>query len=133
MLTLSEALRAGKIKEFVKQEGDLHRGRVASPYPGQDGRRSAEIFWRHCARQKRSTRAQRLALENYPDEAEKDQLQMVWHGPCPAQRRQPLDRQIGLKPFSDMAGELFARNWNAGDIVTVLDNPGRPAPREMRS
>src|SRR5690349_10203057 len=25
-----------------------------------------------------------------------------------------------LKPFSEMAGELFARNWNAGDIVLAL-------------
>lgn len=29
-----------------------------------------------------------------------------------------------LEPFSGMAGELFARNWNRGDIVVALDNPG---------
>jgi hypothetical protein len=31
-----------------------------------------------------------------------------------------------LKPFSEMAGELFARNWNDEDVVAVLDNPGDP-------
>lgn len=31
-----------------------------------------------------------------------------------------------IGPFSDMAGELFARNWNAGDVVLALDNPDDP-------
>jgi hypothetical protein len=31
-----------------------------------------------------------------------------------------------LKPFKDMAGELFARNWNRSDVVIALDNPGEP-------
>jgi hypothetical protein len=31
-----------------------------------------------------------------------------------------------LEPFSDMAGELFARNWNASDVVIALDNPDDP-------
>lgn len=30
-----------------------------------------------------------------------------------------------LLPFSRMAGEMFARNWNAKQIVTALDNPER--------
>ena len=34
--------------------------------------------------------------------------------------------RLALKPFSDMAGELFARNWNTDQIVTVLDNPDDP-------
>ncbi len=34
--------------------------------------------------------------------------------------------QAALKPFSDMAGELFARNWNASQIVTALDKPDDP-------
>ena len=34
--------------------------------------------------------------------------------------------RAALKPFSDMAGELFSRNWNAGDVVTALDNPNDP-------
>ena len=28
-----------------------------------------------------------------------------------------------LRPFSQMAGEMFARNWDAGDIAIALDNP----------
>ncbi|MEC5291561.1 MULTISPECIES: hypothetical protein [unclassified Aurantimonas] len=28
------------------------------------------------------------------------------------------------RPFSDMAGELFARNWNGSAVVIALDNPG---------
>ncbi|ENN89109.1 hypothetical protein RHSP_01145 [Rhizobium freirei PRF 81] len=28
-----------------------------------------------------------------------------------------------LGPLSKMAGELFARNWNASDLVLALDNP----------
>lgn len=28
-----------------------------------------------------------------------------------------------LKPFSDMTGELFARNREAADVVMALDNP----------
>jgi len=34
--------------------------------------------------------------------------------------------RAALEPFSDMAGELFARNWNASDVVIALDNPGDP-------
>lgn len=30
-----------------------------------------------------------------------------------------------LEPFSQMAGEMFARNWNAGDLAIALDNPDR--------
>lgn len=30
------------------------------------------------------------------------------------------------QPFSDMAGELFARNWNASSVVTAFDNPNDP-------
>ena len=28
-----------------------------------------------------------------------------------------------MRPFSDMAGEMFARNWDASRVVIVLDNP----------
>lgn len=28
-----------------------------------------------------------------------------------------------LEPFSEMAGEMFARNWNAGEAAIALDNP----------
>jgi len=31
-----------------------------------------------------------------------------------------------VRPFSDMAGEMFARNWNAEDLAVALDNPGEP-------
>jgi len=31
-----------------------------------------------------------------------------------------------IAPFSDMAGEMFARNWNASDLVIALDNPDDP-------
>ncbi|RKD69023.1 hypothetical protein [Rhizobium sp. WW_1] len=30
-----------------------------------------------------------------------------------------------LRPFNQMAGELFSRNWNASDLVLALDNPGQ--------
>ncbi len=36
-----------------------------------------------------------------------------------------IDRlRAALKPFSEMAGELFARNWNNDGVVVALDNPG---------
>lgn len=31
-----------------------------------------------------------------------------------------------LEPFSKMAGELFARNWNRDDIVSAYDSPDAP-------
>jgi hypothetical protein len=31
-----------------------------------------------------------------------------------------------LEPFSEMAGELFSRNWNNSDVVVALDNPDEP-------
>lgn len=29
-------------------------------------------------------------------------------------------------PFKDMAGEMFARNWNRDQVAIALDNPGDP-------
>lgn len=36
------------------------------------------------------------------------------------------EMEAALEPFSDMAGELFARNWNTSDVVIALDNPCDP-------
>lgn len=40
--------------------------------------------------------------------------------------RELEEARKALKPFSVMAGELFARNWNASDVVTALDAPDAP-------
>ena len=34
--------------------------------------------------------------------------------------------EAALEPFSDMAGELFARHWDASRLVLALDNPDDP-------
>lgn len=39
-------------------------------------------------------------------------------------RLEPLRK--AAEPFRLMSGELFARNWNASDVVLALDNPGEP-------
>jgi prophage DNA circulation protein len=31
-----------------------------------------------------------------------------------------------IEPFSDMAGELFARNWNNSDVVIAFNTPNNP-------
>lgn len=30
---------------------------------------------------------------------------------------------VALRPFSDIAGEMFARNFNKGEVVVALDTP----------
>ncbi len=61
----------------------------------------------------------------------------TWKGDCVAdvaqalqaerQRTDDLIEEVKrvLGPFSQMAGELFWRNWNASDLVLALDNPGQ--------
>lgn len=34
--------------------------------------------------------------------------------------------RAALHPFSEMAGEMFARNWERGQVAFALDNPGEP-------
>lgn len=46
---------------------------------------------------------------------------------APASPSKRVERlETALKPFSDYAGELFARNWNASVVVLALDNPDDP-------
>lgn len=42
-----------------------------------------------------------------------------------ALRARVAELEAGLKPFSDIAGEMFARNWNDDRIVIALDNPDK--------
>lgn len=42
-----------------------------------------------------------------------------------ALRARVADLEAALKPFSDIAGEMFARNWNKEQIVLALDTPER--------
>jgi hypothetical protein len=32
--------------------------------------------------------------------------------------------RAALEPFADMAGEMFARGWDASNVALALDNPG---------
>lgn len=41
-------------------------------------------------------------------------------------RARVAELERALTPFSDMAGEMFARNWNIDRLVIALDNPGDP-------
>ncbi len=34
--------------------------------------------------------------------------------------------EAALYPFSDMAGEMFARNWHLDQLALALDNPRDP-------
>lgn len=34
--------------------------------------------------------------------------------------------EAGLAPFSDMAGEMFARGWDVSRVAIALDNPNDP-------
>ena len=41
-----------------------------------------------------------------------------------AQAKRIAELEAALEPFSNITGEMFARNWNQSDPVIALDSPG---------
>lgn len=43
-----------------------------------------------------------------------------------ADKARIAELEAGLAPFSDMAGEMFARGWDVSRVAIALDNPNDP-------
>ena len=104
---------AGLVTDAI--ESALAMATVQEGYAKKAGELGLQIIHKANAKAQRQIASTIRALQTERDAAETALAAMT--------EREGVLRSA-CAPFKDMAGEMFARNWNRDQVAIALDNPG---------